>query len=75
MQITQKARVELGEHQIAATGVISGNKPADYGSSLTCSCGEYLTFMHIDLQDDESDATPYLYGLMASHQIQMMEEA
>lgn len=73
MKVTQKATVALGQHQIMARGMYQTG--TESGGSVTCECGETMFFNYADLPHDALDASPYLYGLMAAHQIEKMEEA
>lgn len=70
MKITQKARVALGEHQSDGMGM--GNDGKEF-KTIHCQCGWGAQFYYKDLPDGESNATPYLNGLIAGHQIEEME--
>lgn len=72
MKITQKARAELGRHQIASTGnYVVGSEG---GLTVNCRCGWSAEFPYTRLPDGEFNAAPYLDGLMAEHQVEWMEE-
>lgn len=74
MKITQKATVALGQHQLASTGTYQ-KPPDDRGLTVYCRCGWSVDFPFSHLPDGAFNATPYLDGLMATHQIEKMEEA
>lgn len=73
MKVTQKARVALGEHQLASTGTFSGT--SGYGLVAHCRCGWSAQFNYNQLPADDPNATPYIDGLMVGHQIEKMEAA
>lgn len=74
MKITQKATAELGRHQLASTGSYTRGAD-DRGLSVNCRCGWHAEFDFSQLPDGEFNATPYIDGMIATHQIEKMEEA
>lgn len=72
MKITQKATVALGQHQLASTGNYTNG--TDGGLTVHCRCGWTADFPYSQFPDN-GNATPYIDGLMATHQIEKMEEA